>query len=82
MSCNTSETFCLACLPNLLIQVRIDCSQPLCIHTRQKKTASRVIAKHAGWGVRVGVGSGIQIQYKKIEGGEHSTSKSYYDLLE
>ena len=42
--------FYLACLPDLLIHVRIDCSQPLCLHTRQKKKASEGIAKYARGG--------------------------------
>ena len=33
--------FYLACLPDLLIHVRIDCSQSLCLHTRQKKKYAR-----------------------------------------
>ena len=48
--------FYLACLPDLLIHVRIDCSQPLCLHMRQKKKRGERRDRK----VRAGVGVGFR----------------------
>ena len=72
--------FYLACLPDLLIHVRIDCSQPLCLHAAKEK-ASEGITKYAR-GVGVGIRDFIpafndRIKIRETEGCEQPMSESY-----